>query len=396
MKKPNAHFTRNTISRWLESAKERETLWHPRQPGLHLFKTKYGASWRIRRKGAGRRVTQTLGKFPAMGPREAVEQALLGPQKVEPTPQPREGETLASYLEGAFSLYQARRRAGRHTLAILRSNFAALLDRRLESLTRADMLAWQHQREEAGIAHVTLQRAYGALKTLLRDAVRKGALAENPLATVSLEKGRGGRKTADRRTLTPEELQGLRKGLDSLGEYHWFRVFTLIALYTGLRPGDIYSLTWEELNIPFKRLVKIPEKTKDHPNPAQVVMDLPGPLLRVLNPWWELYGNPETGGVFISPLTGKRYDRKAHLSHWEKVKKAGDLPEGLKFYSLRHHFISTLITQGVPLMTVARLAGHKSGHMIAHFYYHLCPSTSRAHMTQYAESLESLDVYAVG
>jgi integrase len=164
--------------------------------------------------------------------------------------------------------------------------------------------------------------------------------------------------------------------LDNVAYPHWFIPFATAAYFTGMRPGDLYSLDWQELNLTFKRLHKLPEKTRHHPDPAVVMMDLPDQLINQLQPWWEQQGKPDAGLVFPSPRTGGKMDKKAHLTHWEQVVKLGDLPAELTFYSLRHNFISRLVANGTPLLTVAKLAGHKGTAMIEQHYGHLCPRSA--------------------
>jgi hypothetical protein len=57
---------------------------------------------------------------------------------------------------------------------------------------------------------------------------------------------------------------------------------------------------------------------------------------------------------------------------WAQDCKLGGL-EGLTLYSLRHHFVSTLVGAGVPLLAVARLVGHRGVAMIERHYGHLMP-----------------------
>jgi integrase len=293
----------------------------------------------------------------------------------------------------------------------------------MTSLIRSDVQAWQYRREEDGIAHVTLKRAFGALKTMLRHATQQEPplLAVNPLERVSLEaptdteraEQLSAKRSATRRLLPQDEIQGVHTGLEVFAEElraqrrstrahgkpslpdldavtypHWFIPFTYCALYTGMRPGDLHSLMWDELNINFGRLVKIPEKTRHHPAPARIMMDLPDDLLRIMRGWWEQQGKPTTGLVFPSTVNGGRMDKKGHSKAWSRVKRLGGLPEDLAFYSLRHHFISSLVAAGIPLLTVARLVGHKSVSMIEQNYGHLCPDAARDALTMFSQSIE--------
>ena len=422
---------------FLADADERATLWCEKIPGFHLLKLKRGGSWRYRYTDlTGKRRVATVGGYPAKKPQEAAEAARdwrnAGADPLREKKARRadaiqadelaEKRTLEKYLRGTYTRHQDRKKTGGETLAIIKHNFADWLDRDMATLTRADVIEWQRKREEDGRAHATLQRAFGALKTLLRHATRQDppVLDANPLEGVTLERPTDKARTeelsadraATRRLLTADEIQGLHTGLtafadelrrqrrnsrahgkpdlpdlDTLAYPHWGIPFTYTALYTGLRPGDLYSLTWAELNMTFSRLVKIPEKTRHHPDPARIVMTLPPDLLTILRGWWEQQGKPETGLVFKSPETGLRMDKKAHRRAWTRIRKLGGLPEDLAFYALRHNFISTLVAAGVPLLTVAQMAGHKSASMIERHYGHLCPATAADALAAFSKSV---------
>lgn len=438
MAKLDTSISDNAADKFLKSADDRATLWCEKISGLHLLKTKTGGSWRYRYTDpTGKRKTATVGRYPAMKPQQAAEKArgwrnddvdvLAEKERAKAQAiadqQRAQHRTLKAYLDGPYTRYQARRRSGDATLAILLSNFEDLLDRDMTTLTRADIEAWQSDKEKKGRAHSTLKRAYGALRTMLKQAIVDGVLDETPLQYVSLEKPLDNERSAElrkrreetRRLLTKDELAAFHSGLDAFAEEirqgrrnsrkhgkphlpdldnvafpHWFIPFAKLSLYTGLRPGDLFSLTWNnELNPTFGRLTKTPEKTKHHGDDkaARVEMDLPPPALEVVKAWWSQNGKPESGLVFPSPVTGKRMDKNAHDKPWRRVKKVAGLPADLTLYALRHHFISSLVAAGVPLFAVAKLAGHKSVAMIENHYGHLCPDAAKDILRQYGASV---------
>ena len=203
MAKLDTSISDKTAGSFLKSADDRATLWCEKISGLHLLKTKTGGSWRYRYSDpTGKRKTATVGRYPAMKPQQAAEKArgwrnddvdvLAEKEKTKAQAiadqQKAQHRTLKAYLDGPYTRYQDRRRAGEGTLAILRSNFEDLLDRDMASLARADIETWQSAKEKKGRAHSTLKRAYGALRTMLRQAIVDGILDENPLQYVSLEK----------------------------------------------------------------------------------------------------------------------------------------------------------------------------------------------------------------
>lgn len=417
-----------------KNAEPRSTLFCKRVTGFHLFKTNTGASWRYRyRDDLGKLRTVTIARLTEMKPEEAAQKAVAwrvsDANVIEEREQERQqrleeqrkadARSLGQYLEGAYTAHQNRKRGGTNTLAAIRNHFDDWLGRDMAGLTRADVKAWQASKEKEGLAHTTLTRTYGALKTMLNHAVEEQALNENPLEKVHLDKppakennGAVSENEAARRLLTPDELAGIKSSLELFAEEkrqerrnsrahgkphlpdldhvahpHWFIPFTLTALYTGLRPGDLYSLTWQELNINFKRLVKVPEKTQDQTNPAKIVMDLPAALIDVLKPWWQQQGEPAAGWVFPSPRTGQRMASSAHRRGWARLKELGDLPAELHFYSFRHNFISALVADGVPLLTVARLVGHKGTSMIELHYGHLCPTSAASALDVFSKRM---------
>lgn len=437
-KQSDTSITDTAANKFLKTAGDRASIWCDKVTGLHLLKTKTGGSWRYRYQDAtGKRRVATVGRYPTMKPQQAAEKAsawrnddadVLADQenhkKSAIVEKDRaEKRIMRTYIEGPYTRYQGRRTGGNATLAIIKSNFEDLLDRDMASLTRTDVHSWQRKREDEGRAHATLKRAYGALRTMLRQAIVDGVLDDNPLQNVALEKPLDNERSielrkkreANRRLLTKGELAAFHSGLDAFSEEsrqrrrnsikhgkkhldsldnvafpHWFIPFAKLSLFTGLRPGDLYTLEWNsELNPTFGRLSKTPQKTRHHGDDkaAKIEMDLPDEAMAIVKAWWIQNGKPSSGLVFPSPVTGKRMDKNAHDKPWTHVKELAGLPAGLTFYALRHHFISSLVSAGVPLFAVARLSGHKSVAMIESHYGHLCPDAAKDILRKYGASV---------
>jgi integrase len=375
-----------------------------------------------------------------MKPNEAAQKAMVWRnQRADPLAETRQrkvaarsaeqmsaSRTLRDYLDGIYTLHQARKKnEGKHTVDMIRGNFANLLDSDMSTISAADIKTWQSGREKEGLAHVTLQRAYGALRTLLRHAVAEQIIDSNPVAGLSLsaptaeEKSRS--LSADarshRRMLTSKELAGLNKGItlfseelraqrrnsrkhgrdylpdfESVSYPHWFIPFFHLAMHTGMRPGDLYTLTWQELNLKFRRLVKIPEKTIHHKRPAKLDLPVTDDLFSVMTLWHDQQGAPTDGLVFPSThdkRAGMAFGKQAHGKAWARVLALGGIDAGLHFYSLRHHFISALVAHGAPLLAVAKLVGHKSATMIEQHYGHLAKSAAADLMQSFSETLKA-------
>ena len=420
--------------------------------GFHFCKIGAAGSFRYRYTDeSGKRRVATIGNYPAMKANEAAQRAIAwrnnGTNPLAEKSHKRvtaraeregsAGRNLGDYFRGAYADHQARKsEGGKPTLYIIKHNFSGLFDKDMATIQSADIEKWQRKREREGIAHVTIARAFGALNTMLNHAAHKKVIALNPLAGFKLNPPTAKEKEqakaddeadaqSSRRMLTDAEMAGLLKGLDRYADElrarrrnsrahgkphlpdldkvaiaHWFIPFYHLALETGMRPGDCYSVTWTQLSLAFKRLVKTPEKTMHHPDPIEIRLDLSARLIALMKIWHKQQGSPKSGYVFpttsnkstIKATTnGRRLGRQAHKASWKRVLALGGIHAALHFYSLRHHFISSLIGLGVPLKTIAAMAGHKSTVMIEKHYAHLLQSTSKDVMAQYHATLATLN-----
>jgi len=439
--KSDTTITNDQVRKFVATEPDRAVMTCKKITGFQFIKIGVGGSWRYRyTDDTGKRRVATIGNFPAMKPNEAAQKAMeWRNQKTDPLAETHKRRTsartaehigksrsLRAYLDGIYTLHQSRKKnEGKHTLDLIRGNFGKLLDRDMSTISAADVKAWQSKREKEQLAHVTLQRAYGALRTLLRHAVTEQILSSNPIAGVSLsdptaeEKARSlsADARAHRRMLTVEELAALNKGivlfdeelraqrrnsrkhgkadlpdLDLVAYPHWFIPFCHLAMHTGMRPGDLYSLTWQELNLTFRRLVKVPEKTIHHKNPAKLDLPLSDDIIGIMARWHKQQGCPTEGLVFPSidiTRLGKQFGKQAHGKAWVRVLKLGGVDPNLHFYSLRHHFISALVAGGAPLLSVAKLVGHKSASMIEQHYGHLAKSAAADLMQSFSATLKA-------
>lgn len=399
----------------------KERLQCKKIPGFHLYKNLKGSCYRFRYTDIeGKVKNKVIGNTNELKPVEAAEIASeIRASGSDPILEKEdrkkkhfeqkllsEHRTLGNYLNGLYSKHQERKRSGRETLNMIRKNFAHLFDRDMVLINVMDIKQWQLRREEE-VKFPTIQRAYGAFKTLLNKAVEDGFLESNPLPSKSplerphfeeVDKLLSGQNK--RRLLSPEELTKLMIGIEAYNDSlkrqrahsiqrgrkyletyddkrfaHWSIPLTYLAYFTGMRVGDIKALTWQNLNLNFKRLTFTPSKTRHHADPISVTLDLPDDIINLMNKWYIDIGSPSNGLVFPTE-TGRPLDKKAHITHWVKIRKLAKLPEDLDFYSLRHHWISTLL-QTENLLQVARMAGHKSTKMIEKHYGHLIPDRAK-------------------
>ncbi|ABW66446.1 integrase family protein [Desulfosudis oleivorans Hxd3] len=164
--------------------------------------------------------------------------------------------------------------------------------------------------------------------------------------------------------LTDDELTRL---LDVLEQWpdRMSAGFIAFLLHTGLRRGELFRLTWQDVNMDRQTLtVRDPKGGRD------TVLPLSEKAIDALN---SLPREHETPFVFY----GRNGAQRADFRHpWYRIKQAAALPEGFRLHDLRHHFASALVSAGTNLYTVQALLTHKSAAMTQR-YAHLSDQALR-------------------
>ncbi len=148
----------------------------------------------------------------------------------------------------------------------------------------------------------------------------------------------------------------------------------LTALHTGLRRGEIFTLTWDHIDLDMRVLTVDGQRAKTGKTRH---VPLNAFIHKILSGW--RIQNPKSNLVFESTVSGVAFNniRKA----WGSVlKKAGI--HNFRWHDMRHHFASKLVMTGVHLNTVRELLGHSDIKMTLR-YAHLAPH----HTAQAVENL---------
>lgn len=345
-----------------------------------------GASYLV---NLGRGCWHTIGSVDVLSPAEAREQArgLLGDAAKDrangrdPVAERKRKKaiantvTLDAFLTDDYApwLLEHHKR-GRETAQRLRTVFADVLAAKLSDLTPWTIEKWRTARLKAPRSKpATVNSHLTMLKAALARAVAWQLLPAHPLADVKPLKAD---QTGRVRYLTPTEEKRLRKALDARDEARrkrreaanaWRRErgydewpadaaghltpIVLLAINTGLRKGEIFNLTWADVDLDRAQLTVRGEGAKS----AQTrYLPLNTEALDVLRGWKATAGET-TGFVFPGRAAGERLEdvKKA----WLPLVRAAKIV-GFTFHDLRHTFASNLAMAGVDLNTVRELLGH--------------------------------------
>jgi integrase len=238
----------------------------------------------------------------------------------------------------------------------------------------------------------TIRHALAMIRQVFNYARANGLYqGDNPTLLVK-------KPTADAkriRFLTPEEASRLLEALaERSPDVH---NMALLALNAGLRAGEVFSLTWADVDFDHD-LISLRD-TKSGKT-RQV------PLTSEARAMLEARKAAKNGAALVFPPSKtakpKEQPEPSRAPANEKIVQISetfnrvvaalglnddieDPRQKVVFHTLRHTFASWLVQRGVPLVTVARLLGHATTAMTER-YSHLAPD----HFKQAVDTLESV------
>lgn len=223
---------------------------------------------------------------------------------------------------------------------------------------------YQSKMLSSGLAESTVNRQFACLKHMFTKAFDWHMVNESTLKAIHRVKPF---KTCNRREryLSNEEIKNLLDACDMGTQQKHLKPLILFALNTGCRREEIFSLTWDQVNLKSGFIYLSGMNTKNKESRQIPINDtlrsvLQGLIRRVDVPW-----------IFYDPATGQRFN-SIKRSFATACKKAG-IGDDFVFHCLRHTFASHLVMAGVDITTVSRLLGHKSLTMTLR-YSHLAPN----------------------
>ena len=249
----------------------------------------------------------------------------------------------------------------------------------LSKLSPAHLQRFYRQKLDSGLSPRTVQYQHAILHRALHQAERWSHIGRNPAALVDPPRA----EKANIRALDAGET---RRFLAVAAEHRLDALWTL-AVYTGMRQGEILGLLWSSVDLTTKRLTvdrtiqrvggetivgepKSAQSRRTIPLPAIVVEQMlrwrtqqKAELLRLGIVW------PGDGSVFTSEV-GKPLIAHSVLKQYKRLLAAAMLPS-TTFHALRHGAASALVAANVPAKVIQELLGHSSITVTLDLYAHL-------------------------
>lgn len=262
---------------------------------------------------------------------------------------------------------------------------------KLDKLNAKVLQQWKQEIDNVGNLGIGMKKKiYGEFRAMLNFAVMMEYLPKNPLLKV-------GNFKAPLEThkemlfYTPEEFgkyitvakEKATECQDNIQLWNYY-VFFFIAFFTGMRKGEIYALTWNDIQedgIHITKSLSQKLQGEDRITPPKNkssirIVQVPEPLKQVLNEHYERCKSLENftkdylicGGLTaLRDTTVDKMNRKfADLSGVKRI----------RIHDFRHSHASLLANNGINIQEIARRLGHSDVHTTLQTYYHLYPKES--------------------
>ncbi|MFF8191742.1 tyrosine-type recombinase/integrase [Streptomyces bobili] len=244
---------------------------------------------------------------------------------------------------------------------LLDKHLTAFAELDLDEITAPRVREWRAERLRATGAKTITAKAYRLLKAVMETAVDDELIQRNPCRI----KGAGKEKAAERRIATVAQVDALAEAVGM----RW-RLMVYLGAYGPMRPEELAGLRRRDVDLDNLRVrVRLaePERmngrrvqgdTKSEAGTRTVI--LPAFLHRELRWHLESFAEPGPDGLLFVGEKGAPFRRSTFGRRWRKAREVVGMPEGFRFYDLRHtgHTLST--RSGATLKDTMVRAGQSS------------------------------------
>lgn len=259
-------------------------------------------------------------------------------------------DNIIPWAEAQFSAKPKTLKWYRNEARVL-CDYKPLADAKLDAIKASSLTGFKSARLKQGRAIGTVNSTIRALRAVLNHAIEDGLIDVAPKFRIL-----PGAKTRSW-ILSPDQEP---KYLDACTEP--LRTVATIILDAGLRPDEVFRLTWENIRCidDAKRAVLVVPGTKTAA--AVRIVPMTHRVRDILQSRWEKAGKPTTGWVFPAKKAsvGHIVPNTVYQPHLDAVKDSGICEKQFVLYALRHTCLSRWGASGTDAWTLARLAGHSN------------------------------------
>ncbi len=355
---------------------------HVQQRGKHSFRLKFDAG---RDERTGKRKTQFVTfrgtKRQAQTKLAELIASVAQAKYVEPSK-----ITVAEYVRDRVDQWEAAgeisaRTAGRYRELVENQIVPHIGGKLIQKLRADDVESWHatlrtsgRANGKGGLAPRTIGHAHRVLGKALRNAVRFDIVTKNVAGLQAAP------KVDDDEMVIIQDVPALIERLRG----HRLFPLAIIALFTGMRIGEVLALRWGRVDLDRKIIAvrEAIEETKVHgvrlkapkTKAGRRDISMPDVLVDVLRDMRKVrleiqialgLGKLPDDALLFAEFGGSLPSQKYYSKAWS------DIGVGVPFHALRHTHASQLIDAGVDIVTISKRLGHAKPDITLRIYAHL-------------------------
>lgn len=290
---------------------------------------------------------------------------------------PNDPTTLRDYAEEwrEAQLHRPTTRANVET-HLRRHVYPAFGHRRLASIRPSEIQRWTTGLSRT-LAPATVQVIHGILAAIFKAALRDRLVTSSPCAGTRLPK----KLPVEVVPLTTETVHALAEAVPER-----YRALVVLAAGTGMRQGECFGLTLDELDLNAatlrvaRQLILLPRQEPFFGPPktpaSHRTIPLPEVVVDALRTHLFSFPVRHPDRLVFTDDDGRGIRRTAFSHHvWQPAVAAAGARRRTGFHDLRHYYASLLIRHGESVKTVQRRLGHATAAETLDTYAHLWPDS---------------------
>lgn len=271
---------------------------------------------------------------------------------------------------------------------------------KLSKITRHD---YQVFITDYGKTHAkdTVYKTNGSIRSCVKDAIADGIIHTDFTQRINLTWN--SERTRKIEYLSYKELQELKAALlDHIKPWFISRYMLLTIIYTGMRPGEIAVLTWNDID--FKNQTINVNKSYNHDKKEIENYDSDETdkatknansvrVIKVDQAYLDIIKDLKKNGhtkLFIGRDGKIPTSDAVNKSLRKALKRCGIEKSGFHFHSLRHSHVALLLFKGIPLYAISKRLGHANMATTAKKYAYMLDELKQQSDMQITKILDNL------
>lgn len=268
----------------------------------------------------------------------------------------------------------------------------------MDKITTLDIQKFLNKKKVDGLSSEYIKKMYNILHGSFEKAVVWGLIQKNIVSAAEPPRS----ESKDINTWNIEQASSFLE--HTKGEF--FHIAYVIAIYTGMRKGEILGLRWKDIDMEASRLsirqtiyrtrvglIFQEPKTKS----SKRVVALPDIVIQSLKKQkheqnkWKIQLGPAflDHDLVVTNYEGKPVDPRNLTRHFTKMIKECELPK-IRFHDLRHTHATIMLQLGEHPKVVSERLGHSRVAITMDTYSHVTPDMQKEASDKFAAAIQKI------